>query len=115
MLAAMPGRRTRRDRGRRPVPRFAHWLFWEHDIASLDVARHANTIIARIVEHGTLREVRWMLEGIGASRVRRFFREVPHPDVSERTRRFWRAYFRASERWPEPPRWREHSSAPWVG
>lgn len=98
----------------RRIPGFAEWLFWEYDVRALDLAAHADTIIARVIEHGTLREVQWLLREMGPDRIRRFFREVPHPDVSARTRAFWRAYFRAKESWPAPPRWRSRSSAPWV-
>jgi len=105
---------ARAPRRRRRVPAFARWLFWEHDAGRLDLEAHGNTVIARVLERGTMREVQWLLDELGAERLRRFFREVPHPEVTPRTRAFWRAYFRATEPWPEPPRWRNHSSMPWV-
>ena len=110
----MSQREQKRISRTRRLPPEVHWLFWEHDPRTLDLDRHANTILARVLEHGTLREVRWLLDAAGADRIRRFFREVPHSDVSARTRTFWRAYFRAKEPWPEPPPWRRNSSTPWV-
>jgi hypothetical protein len=33
-------------------PEEIHWLFWEYDTAALDTERHADSILARILEHG---------------------------------------------------------------
>lgn len=102
-------------RPRRRLPRRLRWLFWNLDFEGLDLERHADDILARILEHGGMSEVRWALGRYGAARIHRFFRTVGHPDVSERTRAFWRAVFHAEdERWPRPAAWRQDSSALWI-
>ena len=91
------------------------WLFWNVDLSTLDLELHAHDVIARVLEHGRMPEVRWVLERYGTRRVHRFFKTVAHPELSERTVMFWRAFFKAQgERWPSAPDWRRNSSAPWI-
>ena len=92
------------------------WLFWNIDFDALDVERDADTILARVLERGRLVDVHWAIDTYGFDRIHRFFREVGHPELSERTIAFWRAVFDAEdESWPGPPAWRKNSSAPWPG
>ena len=99
----------------RKVPQAQRWLFWELDAARLDVDRDADTILARVLEHGRMVDVRWALRVYGEDRIHRFFREVGHPELTPRTIAFWRAFFRAGdEAWASPPAWRSSSSAPWI-
>ncbi len=85
------------------------------DFTELDPDRDADAIIARVVEFGTWEDVGWLLRQYGRPRIHQFFRDVGSPEVSDRTVTFWRAVFNAEdERWPRPPTWRRHSSAPWV-
>ncbi len=99
---------------RRPPPELRLAL-WDLALDSLDIERDAESILARVLENGGSREVRAAIRLYGLERIRRFFREVAHPIVSERTRAFWRAFFRAQgEPWPTPPSWRRSSAAPWI-
>lgn len=92
-----------------------HWLFWEVDPGEIDVERHADYVIARIVERGRMVDVDWMLATYGDDRVHRFFSDVGHPELSPRTLSFWRAYFQAKdERWTDRAAWRRSSSVPWT-
>lgn len=93
-----------------------HWLFWEVDPASVDAQRDASYVIARILEHGTLADVKWAVQKYGFDRIHLFFRDVGHPELSKRTLRFWRALFNAGEeKWAGPPSWRKTSAVPWPG
>ena len=97
------------------VPAELRWLFWNDDFSRLDLHRDEDHVIARVLEHGGLTEVRWLLAQYGTQRIRRFFRTVGHPDISDRTRAFWRVILHAgNERWPQPAAWRRDSSALWV-
>ena len=97
------------------LPDDLRWLFWEHDFDALDPARHADSILARILEHGRMVDVRWAIDRYGLERIHRFFREVGHPELTDRTLAFWRAVLRAeNETWQSPPAWRKSSSAPWI-
>ncbi|MBI4699698.1 MAG: hypothetical protein HY744_00800 [Deltaproteobacteria bacterium] len=98
------------------LPRRLGWLFWEMDSAQVDLARDADYVIARIVEHGTLAEVKWAVRHYGIERIHHFFRSAGHPELSARTRGFWRAFFHAGdEPWPERPSWRQRSAVHWPG
>jgi hypothetical protein len=37
------------------IPTKMRWLFWEVDPGKIDVERHADYVIARVVEYGRLR------------------------------------------------------------
>ncbi len=92
------------------------WLFWDLDFDALDTEAHADAILARTLENGRLEDVRNVLTIYGDDRVLRFFREVGHPIISERTRQFWRAYFHTEdEQWASPAVFRAINSAPWIG
>lgn len=95
-------------------PETLDWLFWNLDRRRLDDERDATTILARVLEHGGLEDVRWAVRRYGLERIRAFFAEGAHPEISRRTWCFWRAALRAREdAWPEP-RSRASSDAPWI-
>lgn len=96
------------------VPAELRWLFWELDPARLDLEADAGYLISRILEHGGLREVRWLIAHYGLDAIHRHLRDVGHSELSDRTLTFWRAVFAAKdEAWATPPAWRKHSSVPW--
>ena len=97
------------------LPEQIRWLFWEHDFDALDQERHADTILARVLEHGRMRDVRWVIDAYGMERIHRFLRDVGHPELGGPTIAFWRAVLGAEdEAWAEPPAWRSDSSAPFI-
>ncbi len=99
----------------RVLPDERRWLFWEVDPAKVDVSEHADYVLARILEHGRMEDVRWAVATYGLERIHRFFREVGHPELSDRTLAFWRAALRAEdEPWATPPAWRKSRSVPWI-
>jgi hypothetical protein len=99
----------------RRVPEPVRWALWDLDVERLDADADADSVLARVLEHGRLSDVRVILGLYGPERILRFFREVAHPLVTERTRQFWRSYFHAeNETWPSPPDWRKSSAAPWI-
>ncbi len=98
----------------RPPSKLA-WLFWDIDFDALDVHEHADAILARVLESGRLEDVRLVLSIYGRERIHRFFRDIGHPLITERTRRFWRAFFNAeNESWATAPAFRTSSPAPWI-
>lgn len=97
------------------LPDDVSWLFWETDPASLDTERHADHILARVLEFGGLAEVRWLMSQYGLERIHTFFRSVGHPELSPRTIQFWRVVFQAeNEPWASPPAWRQSNSSSWT-
>jgi hypothetical protein len=98
------------------IPKDRRWLFWEADPARVDLARNADYVIARVLEHGMLEDVRWLVRRYGLERIHAFFRDVGHPELSPRTLGFWRAFFQAEEeKWAAPPSWRRANGVPWHG
>ena len=97
------------------LPERLRWVLWDVDVDAIDPVAQADAVLARVLENGRLEDVRALLGFYGDERVHRFFREVAHPLVSERTRRFWRAFFHAEgEPWPTPTDFRTRSDAPWI-
>ena len=91
------------------------WLFWNVDFEALDVDRHRDLILSRILERGRLVEVKWAMRRYGLDGIHEFFRARAHPELSPRTITFWRLVLGAKEeRWPEPPDFRRNSSVPWT-
>jgi hypothetical protein len=97
------------------VPLEHHWVFWEIDPGELDVDRDRDYIMPRVLEHGGIAQVRWLIDAVGIEEIHRFLRDVGHPEIGERTRHFWRAFFKAeTEEWANPSSWRKTSGGPWV-
>lgn len=90
------------------------WLFWEVDFDDLDTDADADYVLARVLERGRMVEVRWLIEQYGHDRIRTFFRDVGHPEISKRTIAFWRTVLDAEEPWAEQPSWRTTSDVPWL-
>jgi hypothetical protein len=91
------------------IPKRFRWVFWDVNASSADY------IIPRVLEFGGIDEVRWVIATYGMAGIHRFLRDVSHPELSERTLRFWRAALKAKdERWASPPAFRKSSSAPWI-
>lgn len=96
-----------------PLPESMRWLFWDLDFETLDPVLHADAVLPRVLENGRLEDVRALLAIYGRERIHRFFREVAHPLLSDRTRTFWRACFAAeNEPWATLPAFRTSSAAP---
>lgn len=92
-----------------------HWLFWDVELSDLDVEKHADYILERVLERGRIEDVGWAMNAYGLERIRAFFRERARPEISPRTLAFWRAFFREEQPWPSLPAWRQNNSAPWQG
>ena len=90
------------------------WLFWDVDVALLDTEGDDIYILARVLERGRMADVEWLLKHYGTDRIRRFFEEAGHPEISGRTRSFWQAFFKTEgETWARPASFRADSSIPW--
>jgi hypothetical protein len=90
-------------------------LLWDSSRARVDVVRDREYLLARVLEFGTMRDVRWLLKTYGASTIHDFFRHSAHPELSPRTIAFWRAWFDAEdETWRSPPTFRRSSSSSWL-
>jgi len=96
------------------LPKALAPLFPDIDLVTLEPTRDSRLILARALEHGTLADVRWCIRRYGLARIRRFFREGGHAELSARTLAFWRVVLNAKEEtWAPSRRSRLRSVAPW--
>lgn len=97
------------------VPATSRWIFWDVDPEAIgDRLDDGNGVLARVLERGCLKDVAWLIHTYGLERIHAFFRDVGSPEVSARTRTFWRAFFEAeNETWAAPPAFRRNSSSLW--
>lgn len=97
------------------IPRRFRWVFWDVDPRALDVLRHRDYILGRVLEKGCIEEVRWVIATYGMNEIHTFLRDRGSPELSRRTVQFWRAAFVAEhEPWAEPAAWRRDTGAPWI-
>ena len=90
-------------------------LFWDSTLARIDLSRDAGYVMARVLEFGRARDVRWLIRRYGLPAIHDFFATAAHPELSPRTIAFWRTYLHAEgESWRRPPAFRRHSSAYWA-
>lgn len=71
-------------------------LFHDTRVQDIDPEAHAAFVIARVLDHGTLRSVRALLRYYGRERVRRFLREGGMERISRRTVPLWAAFLEIS-------------------
>ena len=98
------------------IPKQHRWVFWDVKSESLDAERDALYILGRALEFGGIDEIHWLIDCFGLERIHAFLREVGHVEITERTKKFWRAFFKAEdEPWADPGGWRRNIDAPWPG
>ncbi|MCS7209625.1 MAG: hypothetical protein NZ874_08650 [Fimbriimonadales bacterium] len=83
--------RTRRTHAKAnaPLPEFLRPLFWDTAFHTLSPERHQSYICLRIMEHGDLQALRWMVRYYGKVRLRRWLTQRQGRGLSPRTLRFW--------------------------
>jgi hypothetical protein len=98
------------------VPQRFHWVFWDTDPETIDLAAHHDHVIPRVLEFGGLDEVRWLLAQYGRDAIHAFLRDVGSTELTPRTLGFWRVVLQAEdEEWVDRSGWRRASSEPWAG
>ncbi len=91
------------------------WLFWDVTPDLIDLERDRRYVLGRVLERGRLADVRWVVSQYGFDGIREFFQDGGHPELSRRTRVFWRAFFKVgTNEWPEQSSFRKSSTAPWI-
>lgn len=74
-------------------------LFWDAG-EPVDPERHADYVLGRVLEHGGLDDVRWLLGRYGPQRILGFVRRRGANVLSPRTANFWLMAL-GGERWNE--------------
>jgi hypothetical protein len=72
----------------RPPPALAS-LFWDHPLEAIDTDRHADLVMERILEYGSLAAARWALATYGVDGLRAFLRRRGVRVLSRKTLSFW--------------------------
>lgn len=93
-----------------PLPEFLRPLFWDVDFRTLSPEKHQSFLCLRIIEHGDLQAICWMLRYYGKARLRRWLIQRAGRGISPRALRFWQVMLgiphRTVTRWiqarPEP-------------
>jgi hypothetical protein len=76
------------------IPSQFHRFFWDTDPTGIDLHRHAAHIIARILETGSLQAVWWLQLQYPTGTILQVLSSSK--GLSERSRRFWSAWFEVS-------------------
>lgn len=92
-----------------PLPEFLAPLFPEYDLSDLNAGRFRNLIINRILEWGSLKQVKWLMRRYLKKDVRRAIREDGQRFLSNRALTFWSFYFKEAL----SPSWRTRKKNPW--
>jgi hypothetical protein len=71
-----------------PLPEFLRPLFWEYSFKRLSWERDRDTIILRILEHGTLDAIRWLRAQAGDEELRNWILEREGRGLSPRCLRY---------------------------
>jgi hypothetical protein len=71
------------------VPSALHHLFWDCRPETIDTEAHAPFVLERVLEYGSLGDVRWALGTYGAERLKAFLRERGVRTLSRKTLSFW--------------------------
>ena len=97
------------------VPAEQAWLFWDVSAAAIELGRDRRYVLGRVLERGRLVDVRWAVSQYGLDGVKAFFHAGGHPELSRKTRAFWRAFFNErEEEWSDGSSFRKTSAAPWI-
>jgi hypothetical protein len=71
------------------LPASLHPLFWDCRPESVDPEAHAPFVLERVLEYGTLAQVRWAVATYGPDRIRAFLRDRGVRTLSRKTLGFW--------------------------
>ena len=74
------------------IPERMKRLFWDVHEESVDIKLHRSYIIKRIMDHGDMEDVKWMLETFSSDKIIEVVRKSR--GLSRKSAYFWSAYFR---------------------
>jgi hypothetical protein len=74
-------------KGRR-LPKSLHQFFWDVVPGRIDLGGHSEYVIARLLEHGDLAAIRWMLRAYRKPDIARVVKQSRQ--LSRKTANFWR-------------------------
>jgi hypothetical protein len=72
------------------LPQHLHPLFWDVDPSAVDPAQQRPLVLDRVLEYGTLENVRWAEQVYGLNGIRDYFLARGCRVLSRKTQAFWR-------------------------
>ncbi|MGH7773054.1 MAG: DUF6922 domain-containing protein, partial [Candidatus Binatia bacterium] len=72
----------------RRLPRFLHQFFWDVAPKQIDLREHSEYVIARLLEHGDLAAIRWLLMAYTKQEIAKVVKQSRQ--LSRKTANFWR-------------------------
>lgn len=82
----MVSKSTRRKRRR--LPRYLHHFFWDVIPRQVDLSEHSEYVIARLLEHGDLAAIQWLLRTYTKKEIAEVVRQSRQ--LSRKSANFWR-------------------------
>lgn len=76
------------------MPVFLKKYFWDVDFSGLDFERNPDYVIARILEYGDARAIRWMLKSADKKKIEKIVEESRQ--LSRKSANFWSLFFNIS-------------------
>jgi len=76
-------------RSARNIPSSLHRFFWEYDPGKLDVDRHADLIMARLMERGSWQAMVWLRKTYPAAKIARFLEKKGWRVLAPREINYW--------------------------
>ena len=92
-----------------PLPAFLRLLFPEYDVSTLNAGRFRNLIINRVLELGSLKQVKWLMHRYSKKDIIHAIQEDGQRFLSDRALTFWSLYFNLKL----SPSWRTKPKNPW--
>lgn len=84
------------------LPASSDWLFPEYEFERMTPARFADVVIERVLDRGSVAEVRWLLQHYGRRRVKAWVRRFGYRRLPRRIFEYWRWVF-GVKRYHVPP------------
>ena len=69
------------------LPTTLHQYFWDYDVSTLDVQKHAFLIMKRVLDRGKTSDVRWVVQTYGNDAIRDMLKKTK--DLSRITATYW--------------------------
>jgi|YelNatPaOPRAMG01_1025707.scaffolds.fasta_scaffold41291_3 hypothetical protein len=76
------------------LPLFLKKYFWDVDFSSLDFEHNPDFVIARILEYGDMKAVRWMRKSVDEKKIKKIVEESRQ--LSRKSANFWSLFFNIS-------------------
>jgi len=67
-------------------------VFWDTQIKDIDFKKQKDFVIARVLEHGRLADVEWLLKKYRRAAIKKTICQTHN--LSEKTANFWSTYFK---------------------